>query len=160
MNKKFFIRMIFTVIFVIGLQFAWVNPIGAQNTAKQKAVVKIEKIEKNGYIKGKVANLNTPQQYKVLIYVHTDQWYIHPYAGKGEGGSWASIEKDGSWSIPTVKHEPKANKVAALVVDSSIAKGASSELDNLEKIKKQAHAHIVYTEEEMQAKDKGWYGKL
>src|ERR1044072_9130280 len=52
--------------------------------------------------------------YKVIVYVHTDQWYIHPYAGQGEGKSWASIKSDGSWQIRTVQREFAADSVAAI----------------------------------------------
>ncbi len=156
MSKRCFIKMVLLV--TIGLILINIIPfsIYAQNVTEQKACIKIEEIVQDEYIKGKVTNLKDPQRYKVLIYVHTDKWYIHPYAGQDEGMSWAAIRKDGSWSIPTVKRQFKANKIAALIVDPSVAEDAPSPLDNIETIN--YHAIIVYTKEEMKRKE--WYGKL
>jgi hypothetical protein len=82
--------------------------------------------------------------------------HIHPYAGQDEGSSWAAIKEDGNWSIPTIKRQFKANRVAALVVDPTVAENAPSDLENIEKITN--HAVIVYTIEDMRTND--WYGKL
>ena len=51
-------------------------------------------------------------KYKVLLYVHTNQWWIHP-----EGDSSAPISENGTWAITTEKKPTPANQVAALVVD-------------------------------------------
>lgn len=149
-------RLSILLTIIVSLSF-FVVPLKAQdNTTKQKVTIKIDEIEQDEYIKGKVANFDSPQKYKVLVYVHTDKWYIHPYAGQDEGSSWAAIKEDGNWSIPTIKRQFKANRVAALVVDPVVAENAPSDLENIEKIKN--HAVIVYTIEDM--KMKGWYGKL
>jgi len=81
----------------------------------------IDKIESNEKIIGSVSGLNPNEysSYKVIVYVHTDKWYIHPYAGQGEGLSWASIRGGGTWSIQTIKREFNADKVAALLVKRS-----------------------------------------
>jgi hypothetical protein len=125
-------------------------------TSTQKAAIKIDEIIKDEAIKGKVANLESPQQYKVLVYVHTDKWYIHPYAGSEEGKSWAAIKENGEWTLPTVKRDVKANKIAALVVELAVAEDAPPILENVEEIKN--HVMIIYTKDEMKEKD--WYGKL
>lgn len=152
----FFVTRLSVLLTIIGLQSFFVVPLKAQDTTKQKVTIKIDEIEQDEYIRGKVANFDSPQKYKVLVYVHTDKWYIHPYAGQDEGSSWAAIKEDSNWSIPTVKRQFKANRVAALVVDPSVAENAPNDLENVEKIKN--HAVIIYTIEDM--KTKGWYGKL
>ncbi len=157
MKKSFFFVVRLSVLLIIiGLQSFFVGPLKAQETTKQKVTIKIDEIEQDEYIRGKVANFDSPPKYKVLVYVHTDKWYIHPYAGQDEGSSWAAIKEDGNWTIPTVKRKFKANRIAALVVDPSVAENAPNDLENIEKIKN--HVVIIYTIEDM--KTKGWYGKL
>jgi hypothetical protein len=99
----------FSILFVI---FS-VSQILAQGIS-----IEIDEILANEHIRGYVRNLSIEEyfNFKVVVYVHTDQWYIHPYAGQGEGLSWASIREDGSWVIPTVRREYRANQVAALLV--------------------------------------------
>jgi hypothetical protein len=84
----------------------------------QKTTISIDKIVTNQKVSGSVQHLDPADysNYKVLLYVYTDQWYIHPYAGQGAGLSWASIDKDGTWVIKTIKREISAGKVAAILV--------------------------------------------
>jgi hypothetical protein len=80
--------------------------------------ITIDNIVANGFITGHVKGLNPSQygNYRVLVYVHTDKWYIHPYAQGGEGRSFASIGAGGSWRIGTVRRRFKADSLAALLV--------------------------------------------
>lgn len=80
--------------------------------------ITIDQIIADKQISGYVGGLQPTDypDYKVIVYVHTDQWYVHPYAGQGEGLSWASIKKNGTWQIQTVQRKFKADKVAALLV--------------------------------------------
>ena len=82
------------------------------------AEVTIDQIVVDNRISGYVRDLSTtdPSGYKVIVYIHTDQWYIHPYAGQGDGQSWASINSDGTWQIATVNRGVPADSIAALVV--------------------------------------------
>jgi hypothetical protein len=84
----------------------------------QSVTITINEIIANQRISGDVRGLapGDHRNYKVIVYVHTDQWYIHPYAGQEEGMSWASINADGSWQVPTVQRQFKADRVAALLV--------------------------------------------
>lgn len=84
--------------------------------------VELKEIRANDQIVGSVQGVPRGQhdQYKVVVYVHTDQWYVHPFAGQGEGASYAWVKADGSWSIRTVNREFKANKIAVLVVTKSV----------------------------------------
>ena len=82
--------------------------------------ITIESIAENGPIQGHVSGLaaSAAGGFKVLVYVHTNQWYIHPYAGQGEGMSWASIQGNLSWTLTSVKRPYVADRVAALLVST------------------------------------------
>lgn len=86
--------------------------------AAPEVAVIISDITENTRIVGRISGVPAEKvdQYKVLVYVKTDKWYIHPYERGGEGLSFASINRDGSWQIETVKRRFPADLVAALVV--------------------------------------------
>ena len=69
-------------------------------------------------ISGKVTGLKPEDvdKYKVLIYVLTDKWYIHPYAEDRKGRGYAGIKADGRWTLPTVNRGHHPFKLAILVV--------------------------------------------
>lgn len=85
------------------------------------AELSIDRIEENNEIVGYVTDARDLAlgELKVIVYVKTDRWYIHPYAGQGEGLSWASISSSGEWRIETVKRKFVASEVAALLVDKA-----------------------------------------
>lgn len=82
-----------------------------------QAQIFIDRIVEDTRIAGRVTGVagSAVKEFKVLVYVHTDQWYIHPWAGQGEGSSWAAVKPDLTWSIPSVKRAFAADKVAALL---------------------------------------------
>jgi hypothetical protein len=47
-----------------------------------------------GDISGKVKGLARPGGYKIVIYAHTDQWYVQPLAND----PYTDIAADGTWS--------------------------------------------------------------
>lgn len=100
----------------------------------QQITITIDRIEPNQIISGFVRGLQPPEvaNYKVIVYVHTDQWYIHPYAGQGEGLSWAPIRPNGVWQIETVQRRFRADKMAALVVKKTYPE--PPKLENLQSI--------------------------
>jgi len=107
-------------------------------TLAQQISISITDITANQRICGTVSGLS-PQDYpnyKIIIYVHTDQWYVHPYAGQDEGKSWAAIQQDGKWQIQTVQREFKADKIAALLVKRNYPE--PSKVESLERIQKNA----------------------
>jgi hypothetical protein len=120
------------------LTVLYVNAIFAQGIS-----ITIDQITANEQIMGCVRGLASTDRpnYKVIVYVHTDQWYIHPYAGQGEGMSWAPIRENGSWQIRTVQREFKADKVAALLVKRNYPE--PSKIESLERI---PHRAIVTRE--------------
>lgn len=87
--------------------------------AQEDLRIGIHEIEKEESIKGTVTGLTVggTAAYKVVVYVKTDRWYIHPYESGGEGKSWAAVMPDGTWKIPTVRREFPASKIAALLVE-------------------------------------------
>jgi hypothetical protein len=117
----------------------------------QAASIQIDSIQADKKIMGHVTGLRTNSGYKVLVYVHTDRWYVHPYAGQGQGMSWATIDDDGAWSLRTVQREFKADKVAALVV-----KMGADEPAKVENVDSIPHEGIVVKD----LSGTGDYGKL
>ena len=91
------------------------------DSSKGGVKISIDAIIKDGHISGKVSGIASKAvgDYKILVYIHTDQWYIHPYVNQGENGSWAALKPDLTWSIPSVKRAFTADKVAALLVDAT-----------------------------------------
>jgi hypothetical protein len=72
-------------------------------SAAQENVVKIaftqvpvngEGSDSRGDIAGRVTGLTHPGSYKLVIYVHTDQWYVQPLAND----PLTDIAADGQWS--------------------------------------------------------------
>ncbi len=89
-----------------------------KQSSKKQPIIEILDIEPNQYITGKVEGLDQEQysQFKILVYVKTDKWYIHPYDRGGEGMTYASINSDGFWKIKTVKRTFEADFVVAALV--------------------------------------------
>ena len=94
--------------------------------ATSKTSITIDDIEADVRIRGRVEKLSAQdaQSVKVLVYVLTDQWYIHPFADGGEGKSFAKVSPDGSWQIGTVKRDYPAKKIAAVLVPGAYAEPA------------------------------------
>lgn len=84
----------------------------------QIPTIKILSVLKNQFITGEVGRINPNDydEYKVLIYVRTDRWYIHPLATPVEGKGFAKIQQNGKWKIKTIWREHIAYEVAALLV--------------------------------------------
>lgn len=110
-------RLMVAAFVVLGL----LGPLTDKSVGPGDVTITIDKITANDKIRGRVRGLTgtDPQAYKVLVYVHTDLWYVHPWAGQGKGRSWAAVENDGSWRLKSLQREFKANKIAALVVRRS-----------------------------------------
>lgn len=51
-------------------------------------------------------------EYKVVAYVKTDIWYVHPWVG-----TFASINKDGSWELESVNRTPSPTQVGVFLID-------------------------------------------
>ena len=59
----------------------------ASEARAQEVQISIETIESDQFISGQVRGLEAAEipRHRVVVYVHTDIWYIHPDAGQGEG---------------------------------------------------------------------------
>ncbi len=84
-------------------------------------IIEISEVSKGRFIRGVVRGLDPGDygQYKVLVYVRTDQWYIHPWATPVEGKGFALIQKDGTWEIESVWRGHPSYEVAAMLVSRS-----------------------------------------
>jgi hypothetical protein len=61
----------------------------------------------------------TPEEtknYKVVVYILTDKWYIHPFAENKPGRGFGIINKDGSWGIDTINRGHGPFKLVMIVV--------------------------------------------
>jgi len=121
--RKFCVSVFFLLVF----RATCLPPIAAAAEDKTIGVV-ISEIVPDDHISGWVVNMAAEQtsKYKVLVYVKTDKWYIHPYASGGEGLSFAKVEDDGHFRIKTVKREFSADTVSAFVVPVDFAAPAQA----------------------------------
>lgn len=90
-----------------------------QDAGPKKAQIEIVEFVPNNYISGKVVGIPSSEcgRYKVIVYVKTDSWYLHPYERGGDGLSYASVNKYGTWRINTIKRKYNADKIAFFLVD-------------------------------------------
>jgi hypothetical protein len=65
----------------------------------------------HGDIAGRVVGLGSPQKYKVVLYAHTDWWYVQPQADD----PFTDMHSNGTWSNWT----HLGQRYAALVVNST-----------------------------------------
>ena len=109
---------LFTLIALVIILTQFIFPMSVFSQTSPS--ITILQIEPDDFIKGRVEGLKSEEyaHYKVVVYVKTDKWYIHPYERGGPGKSYANIKQDGTWTIGTVKREFPANYVAALLVRS------------------------------------------
>ena len=100
-------------IFFIGLLVCAAPVLGQSGVT-----VSIDEIVMNDHVSGKVSGLteNGTSDSKVVVYVKTNKWYVHPFAQGGVGKSFAIIKSDGSWTIETVRRDFAASAIAALLV--------------------------------------------
>ena len=86
--------------------------------AQDRASVTMQHFVSGESISGKVAGLRAEDvgKYKVVLYVLTNKWYIHPFAENTEGTGYGSITADGSWTMKTVNRSNHPFKLAILVV--------------------------------------------
>jgi hypothetical protein len=127
--------------------------------ARAEPTVEITDIQTNRQITGTVANLGaSPDEHCVVVYVHTDVWYIHPFAAGGVGKSWAEI-RGSNWTISTVKRDYPADKIAAVILKRQMKGGncpAPAKLEAVDGIDNQVGRSFI---RELSQGD-AWHGRL
>lgn len=85
---------------------------------RKKVEVRMTEFERGQRIRGTVSGLAPGEQgkHKVLVYVLTNKWYIHPEAVATPGLGFAGIDSAGHWEIGSVWRGYQATKLAILVV--------------------------------------------
>lgn len=90
----------------------------------KSAVVAVDEIVKNSHIKGHVTGLPTDalEKFKVVFYVKTNRWYVHPYShyeGQEEGYSYSNLNTHGEFKVKTIRRDVPSKEMAVVVVPRS-----------------------------------------
>lgn len=100
------------------------------------AKVSVTQIVKNSHIQGSVSGLNETslEDFKMVFYVKTNNWYVHPYEynpAQPSGYSYSDLTAGGNFWIRSVFRTP-AKKMLAILVPSPhyiyTKKGSESDL--------------------------------
>jgi LmbE family N-acetylglucosaminyl deacetylase len=86
----------------------------------QGAIV-LEEFESDSHINGRIDGFAAERydDLKIVVYVLTDRWYIHPWDSVEAGKGYALVAGDGSWRIATVWRGHQARRLAILLVERS-----------------------------------------
>jgi hypothetical protein len=109
----------FTLLSILLLSFsAWSND---YKTECASTVVTVDEIVKNSHIKGHVTGLPSEafEHFKVVFYVKTNVWYVHPYTwheNQEEGYSYSNLSANGEFWVRTVRRDVPSEKLAVVVV--------------------------------------------
>lgn len=89
---------------------------------RKSVEVRMMEFERGRRIRGTVSGLAPGEQgeLKVLVYVLTNKWYIHPEAVATPGLGFAGIDPSGRWEIGSVWRGHQATKLAILVVPKDV----------------------------------------
>lgn len=84
----------------------------------------VDEIVRNSHIKGHIRGLPTDayDKFKVVFYVKTNRWYVHPYTyteGQESGYSYSNIDRNGNFQVKTVRRDVPAQKMAVVLVPKS-----------------------------------------
>lgn len=94
-----------------------------KNECKSTEVV-VDEIVKNDHIKGHINGLPADafEKFKVVFYVKTNRWYVHPYTyyeGQEEGYSYSNLNERGEFWVKTVRRDVPSKELAVVVVPKS-----------------------------------------
>ncbi len=83
--------------------------------------LKVDEVVRDSHIAGHLKGIpqDAYNKFKVIFYVKTDRWYAHPYylpENPEEGVSYAKINDDGTFRIPSVRRRVPASRLAVSVV--------------------------------------------
>jgi len=103
------ITYVLCFIFITGLGY---NVYGAEIT--------ISEFIKDDSIAGVVQGLSPDEckNYKIIVYVKTDNLYIHPFKDGGERATFSGIDASGNWWVKSVNRFPEPKKIYAFLVSN------------------------------------------
>lgn len=83
--------------------------------------VTVDSIVKNESIQGHIKGLpqDAYSKFKVVFYVKTNRWYVHPYQfqnGQDQGLSYANLKSNGTFSVKTVRRDVPSKQMVAVLV--------------------------------------------
>jgi hypothetical protein len=83
--------------------------------------VVIDSIVKDDKITGHVKGLpqNAYKDFKMVFYVQTNRWYVHPFENSGEDQTYANLTENGTFSIGTVRRQVPSKQMVAVLVPKS-----------------------------------------
>jgi len=86
--------------------------------ADRSVEIQMTELESGRWLRGTVSGLaaGEEEKLKVLVYVLTDKWYVHPEAVATPGLGFAEIDATGRWEIRSVWRGHQATRLALLVV--------------------------------------------
>lgn len=81
----------------------------------------VDEIIRDTHIRGHINGL--PQaaydKFKVVFYVKTNRWYVHPYSyyeGQEEGYSYSNLNSNGEFKVKTVRRAIPSSELAVVLV--------------------------------------------
>lgn len=100
------------------------------------AAITVEEIVKNSHIKGHVTGLpdSALEDFRMLFYVKTKNWYVHPYLYNDQqpsGYSFSDLTVGGNFWIRSVFRTPAKEMVAILVPSPHYIYAEKSKLKDL-----------------------------
>jgi LmbE family N-acetylglucosaminyl deacetylase len=101
-----------------------------------RGAIVFEEFDSGSHLSGRVDGFEAEEfaDLKVVLYVLTNAWYIHPWDSAEEGKGYAAVAEDGSWRIPTVWRRHQARRLALLLARrSSIVPSRVSPLGNADR---------------------------
>jgi LmbE family N-acetylglucosaminyl deacetylase len=98
---------------VLGRQFT--QPLPGEYS--QRGEVVLWDFESNSHLAGRVVGFSPEEcrELKVLVYVLTDKWYVHPWDSPEPGKGYAAVDDQCAWRISSVWHGFQAKRLALLV---------------------------------------------
>lgn len=103
----------------------------------RESEITVETFVRGSHISGSVSGIQDYGQYRVIVYVKTDMWYIHPYHG-----SVAQIDDRGEWEIESEDRSPSPTRIAVFLVRNDYR--APSKINRTNQIKALASAFADY----------------
>jgi len=81
----------------------------------------VDQIIRNETISGHITGLPAEayDKFKMVFYVKTNHWYVHPFEGDTEGSSFANLNVNGEFKIKTVLRQVASKRLAAVLVPRS-----------------------------------------